>query len=69
MNPDARLRDMVPSAYLRVFQPLDAFDREEQLRWERYLLSDRRIPGRRRRYLDHAQDGLGVGEVGEVIEV
>ena len=60
MSPDARLRDMVPSAYLRVFQPLDAFDREEQLRWERYLVSDRWVPGRRMRYLDHAQDGLGL---------
>ena len=60
MHPDARLRDMVPSAYLRVFQPLDAFDREEQLRWERYLVSNRWVPGRRRRYLDHAKDGLGL---------
>ena len=60
MNPTARLRDMVPSAYLRVFQPLDAFDREEQLRWERYLVSERWVPGRRQRYLDHAQDGLGL---------
>ena len=60
MSPTARLRDMVPSAYLRVFQPLDAFDREEQLRWERYLVSERWVPGRRQRYLDHAQDGLGL---------
>jgi len=55
MNPGAKLRDMVPSAFLRVFQPLDAFDREEQLRWERYLVSDRWVPGRRPRYLDHVR--------------
>jgi hypothetical protein len=60
MNPEARLRDMVPSAFLRVFQPLDAFEREEQLRWERYLVSDRWVPGRRPRYLDHAKDRLGL---------
>ena len=60
MDSTARLRDMVPSAFLRVFQPLDAFEREEQLRWERYLVSDRWVPGRRPRYLDHAKDGLGL---------
>src|SRR5688500_4014916 len=60
MHPGARLRDVVPSAFLRVFQPLDAFDREEQLRWERYLLTNRWVPGRRLRYLDHAEDGLGI---------
>jgi hypothetical protein len=51
---------VVPSAYLRVFQPLDAFEREEQLRWERYLLQHARVPGRRLRYVDHVRDGLGV---------
>jgi hypothetical protein len=30
---------VVPSAYLRVYQPLDAFERDEQLHWERYLLT------------------------------
>jgi hypothetical protein len=59
-HPGARLRDVVPSAFLRVFQPLDAFDREEQLRWERYLLTNRWVPDRRARYLDHSQDGLGI---------
>ena len=38
MATPARLDDVVPSAYLRVFQPLDAFERDEQLHWERYLL-------------------------------
>jgi hypothetical protein len=28
---------VIPAAYLRVFQPLDAFEREEQRHWERYL--------------------------------
>jgi hypothetical protein len=56
----ARLREMVPSAYLRVFQPLDAFEGEEQLRWERYLVSNRWAPGSPRRYRDHAKGGLGL---------
>ncbi|MGH2642142.1 MAG: hypothetical protein ACRDGO_10640 [Actinomycetota bacterium] len=51
---------MVPSAYLRVFQPLDAFEGEEQLRWERYLVSNRMSPRRPRRYRDHAKSGLGL---------
>jgi hypothetical protein len=36
---------MVPSAYLRVFQPLDGFEREEQLHWERWLVTGRRRDG------------------------
>ena len=52
--------EMVPSAYLRVFQPLDAFEGEEQLRWERYLVSNRWMPGSPRRYRDHAKGGLGL---------
>jgi hypothetical protein len=28
---------MVPSAYLRLFQPLDAFERDERQHWQRYL--------------------------------
>ena len=56
----ARLPEMVPSAYLRVFQPLDAFGGEEQLRWERYLVSNRWMPGSPRRYRDHAKGGLGL---------
>ena len=52
---------LVPSAYLRVFQPLDAFERDEQLHWERYLVqrADRRP--RLRRYADRVTaDGLGL---------
>ena len=36
---------MVPSAYLRVFQPLDGFEREEQLHWERWLVTGRQRGG------------------------
>jgi hypothetical protein len=51
---------MVPSAYLRVFQPLDGFERDEQLHWERYLLHVRR-PGRSLRFADHeTTTGLGL---------
>jgi hypothetical protein len=60
MAPDARLRAMVPSAYLRVFQPLDAFDREEQIAWERYLVDQVPVHGRSARYVDRAREGLGV---------
>jgi hypothetical protein len=44
---------MVPSSYLRVFQPLDAFERQEQLHWERYLLEGSRLASIRPRYADH----------------
>ena len=32
------LADVVPCAYLRVFQPLEAFPQDEQARWERYIV-------------------------------
>jgi hypothetical protein len=52
---------MVPSAFLRVFQPLDAFEREEQLHWERYLLERARFPSLVPRYADRPTVGrLGV---------
>jgi hypothetical protein len=51
---------VVPSAYLRIFQPLEAFPREEQLRWERYLLEHARVAGLRPRYVDRSEGGLGV---------
>jgi hypothetical protein len=61
MAPFARLRDVVPSAYLRVFQPLDGFEREEQIHWERYLIEGARSTTLRRRYADHeTTPGLGV---------
>jgi hypothetical protein len=61
MPPFARLRDVVPSAYLRVFQPLDGFEREEQAHWERYLVEGARSTSLRPRYADHeTTEGLGV---------
>ena len=57
MAPFARLRDVVPSAYLRVFQPLDAFERQEQVHWERYLVEGTRALAFRPRYADHATTG------------
>jgi len=60
MAPHARLADMVPSAFLRVFQPLEAFERDEQLHWERYLLERVRSPEILPRYHDRRT----VGRVG-----
>ncbi len=48
---------MVPSAYLRVFQPLDAFEREEQAHWERYLVERSRVRGLPLRYADRPTVG------------
>jgi len=50
---------MVPSAYLRVLQPLDGFERQEQLHWERWLVTGRQAAGRPR-YADRTT-GPGVG--------
>ncbi|HLB38966.1 MAG TPA: hypothetical protein VJM84_00775 [Actinomycetota bacterium] len=50
---------MVPSAYLRVLQPLDGFEREEQLHWERWLVTGRGGQARRR-YADRVT-GKGIG--------
>jgi hypothetical protein len=52
---------MVPSAYLRVYQPLDAFERSEQLHWERFLLHGPQVTSLRPRYADRRTVGsLGV---------
>lgn len=48
---------MVPSAYLRVFQPLDAFERDEQLHWERYLVGRSTVRSLRPRYADRPTQG------------
>jgi hypothetical protein len=53
----ARLRDVVPSATLRVYQPIDAFERDEQLHWERYLVEGSRGPTVRSRYADRPGAG------------
>jgi hypothetical protein len=52
---------MVPSAFFRVYQPLDAFERSEQLHWERFVLNGPEASSRRLRYADHPTVGkLGV---------
>ena len=59
-GPD-RLTAMVPAAWLRVFQPLEAFDAEEQAHWERYLVARTRSPLGRPTYADRPLTGkLGV---------
>src|SRR2546423_14587136 len=56
-----RLPEMVPSAYLRLYQPLEAFPAVEQAHWERYLVEAARSSIVRPRYRDHAFTGkLGV---------
>jgi len=52
---------MVPSAFLRVYQPLDAFERSERLHWERFLLGAPAPGSLPRRYADRRTVGaLGV---------
>jgi hypothetical protein len=52
---------MVPSAFLRVYQPLDAFERSEQLHWERFVLHGPSMSSARPRYADRTTVGkLGV---------
>jgi hypothetical protein len=52
---------MVPSAYLRVFQSLDRFERDEQLHWERYLVQHAARASARPRYADRmTSTGLGL---------
>ncbi len=41
---------MVPSAELRVFQPLDAFPAEEQAYWERFIVGGGQLRSRRAAY-------------------
>ena len=48
---------MVPSAYLRVFQPLESFQPQEQARWERYLVEGAHRPSMRRSYRQHVTTG------------
>jgi hypothetical protein len=52
---------VVPSAFLRVYQPLDAFDRAEQTHWERYLIERSAAGEPLHRYADRPTTGkLGV---------
>ena len=48
---------MVPSAFLRVFQPIDGFEHDEQLHWERYLLVGPARPPHESRYVDRPTTG------------
>lgn len=57
MDANARLPGVVPSAWLRIFQPIDAFDAQEQAHWERYLVLRTRAPSLRPRYADRPQTG------------
>jgi hypothetical protein len=50
---------MVPSAYLRVLQPLDGFEREEQMHWEKWLVTGR--GGRVRQHYADRATGKGIG--------
>jgi hypothetical protein len=57
----SRLQGMVPSAYLRVFVPLESFEHDEQLRWERDLVERSRSQAGKLRYADLRTTGrLGV---------
>jgi hypothetical protein len=61
MTSDARLDGVVPSSFLRVFQPLDAFEHAEQAHWERYLLNRARNPLGKPRFADRPTSrGLGL---------
>lgn len=52
---------MVPSAELRVFQPLDAFPSEERAYWERFIVGGGQLRPRRAAYRQVIGDrGLGV---------
>ena len=52
---------MVPSAYLRVFQSLERFERDEQLHWERYLVQRAARALGRPRYADRVTgEGFGL---------
>jgi len=57
---------MVPSAYLRVFQPLDGFERSEQVHWERWLVTGRRLrAGQAYRYQQGYEKGWAAGSAVE----
>jgi hypothetical protein len=61
MTSNDKLGAVVPSSFLRVFQPLDAFEGAEQAHWERYLLERARNPLARPRFADRpTSPGLGL---------
>lgn len=52
---------MIPTAYLRVFQPLEAFEPDEQEHWHRYVEQRKRASIDRPVYLDReTSTGLGL---------
>ncbi len=52
---------MVPSAELRVFQPLEAFPPKEQARWERFIVGGGGRHWRRRHLYRQRTNGRGLG--------
>ena len=52
---------MIPSAYLRVFRPLDAFPPEERRQWERFIAAGGAPPTVRPVYRDEPTQGRVVG--------
>jgi hypothetical protein len=62
---------VVPSAELRVYQPLEAFSPEEQSRWERYIVEGWHLRPRHARYRQRVTTGgLGIlAEGGEGADV
>jgi hypothetical protein len=50
---------VIPSAYLRVFRPLDAFSEGERGRWERYILAGGQPRPSRPVYRDESPDAPG----------
>jgi hypothetical protein len=66
------LGDVVPSATLRVYQPLVAFPPEEQARWERYIVGGgmlRREPGLYRQRTNGKQLGILAASASEGADV
>jgi hypothetical protein len=54
-------KTVVPSAELRVFQPLDAFPPQQQAYWERFIVGGGQLRARRVAYRQQlGRDGLGV---------
>lgn len=45
---------MIPCAYLRVFQPIEAFPAAEQAHWERYIVEGRHLVSPHPVYRDHS---------------
>src|SRR5205085_8056453 len=55
-----KLAPVVPCAYLRVYQRVDAFPTHQRAAWEKYLDDDRRAPVRPRWVDRQTASGLGL---------